>query len=254
MVRLNTHSFCFLLILLALCLTFIFPVPANSQDVSVEAETGLLWFSRNDVRIPNEGGTDFDMINLIGREVAPYYRFRVNFTFSDRHTVRFLIAPLTKIGTGIFNEPVFFEDTVFEADTPVDGTYKFNTYRLTYRYQFYDRNGWVLGAGVAGLIRDAKIELVQPNQFDSNTDVGFVPLVHLYAERRIGNLHSIIVDAETLAAPQGRATDAALLFNFGLSEKWSLFTGYRLLEGGADVDEVYNFSWINFALFGLVYC
>jgi hypothetical protein len=232
-------------------LTAFVPDPVIGQDISVEAETGLFWFGRNDVRIPNDGGTDFDMVGLIGAEVAPYYRFRVNLGISDRHTIRFLLAPLAKIGTGTFNEPVFFEETEFEADTPLDGTYKFNTYRFTYRYTFLDRNNWVLGAGVSGLIRDAKVELVQPDRIDSNTDVGFVPLLHLYAERNIGGSHSLILDAETLAGPQGRATDAALMFNFRLSDSWNLFTGYRLLEGGADVDEVYNFSWINFALFGL---
>ena len=37
-----------------------------SQTISLEAETGVTWFSRNDVRIPNDGGTKFDMLELIG--------------------------------------------------------------------------------------------------------------------------------------------------------------------------------------------
>jgi hypothetical protein len=229
----------------------IFPGSASGQQLSVEGETGLIWFSRNDVRIPNDGGTEFDMINLIGSEVAPFIRFRVNLTFNERHTVRALIAPLSKIGTGSFDEPVIFEETTFEANTPIDGTYRFNTYRITYRYTFYNQNNWVLGAGLAGLIRDAEVALAQPDRSDSSTDFGFVPLVHLYVQRDLGAGFSLILDGETLAGPQGRATDAALTFNYKLSDNWSLNAGYRVLEGGADVDQVYNFAWINYALTGL---
>lgn len=248
----SSNTYLIILLLLIMQLSLLLSADeVSAQEISFEAETGLFWFSRNDVRIPNEDGTDFNMIELIGSEVAPYYRLRVNLELGNRHTIRLLIAPLTKIGTGVFQEPIFFEETIFEANTPIDGTYRFNTYRLTYRYTFYHRENWVLGAGVAGLIRDAKVELVQPNRIDSNTDVGFVPLLHLYAERKIGTSHSLILDAETLAGPQGRATDVAMTFSYGLSDNWSLFTGYRLLEGGADVDDVFNFSWINFGLFGL---
>jgi len=220
------------------------------QTISLEAETGLVWFGRNDVRIPNDGGTGFDMLEIIGSNAVPYYRLRLNIRLGDRHMIRALIAPLSKIGTGIFDNEVFFEQTIFEAGVPIDGIYRFNTYRLTYRYIFYDSNNWILGAGVAALIRDAKIELIQPDRSDLNTDIGFVPLLHLYAERGFGTSFSLSFDAETLAGPQGRATDAALALSYRFSERWDASLGYRVLEGGADVDEVYNFSWINFAMAG----
>ena len=234
--------------------TALFLIPQESvkaQNFTVEAESGALWFSQNDVRIPNETGTDFDMLDLIGTDAIPYLRLRFNVTFNDRHTLRVLFAPIRKIGTGQFDEPVFFEETTFAPDTPTDGLYKFNTYRFTYRYTFYDRNNWTLGAGVAGLIRDAEVELTQPDRSDSSTDVGFVPLLHIYAERQFGDRFSLALDAESLAATQGRATDASLTLNYAISDNWSLNTGYRVLEGGADVDQVYNFSWINFGLIGL---
>lgn len=95
------------------------------------------------------------------------------------------------------------------------------------------------------------MELTQPDRTDSNTDLGFVPLLHLYAEGRFSDRYSMILDIESLAATQGRATDASLTLNYSLSENWTLYTGYRVLEGGADVDEVFNFAWINFGLVGL---
>ena len=222
-------------------------------DYSVQIEPGLFWFSRNDVRIPNDGGTEFDMIGLISSNPARYLRISLNATLEERHTFRLVFAPLQKIGSGSFSEPVFFEETMFDADTPTEGLYRFNTYRFTYRYTFYDRNSWTLGAGVAGLIRDARVELTQPGLTDSNTDLGFVPLLHIYAERQLGDRTSLTLDAEGLASPQGqgRAFDASLTASFNVVENWHLTAGYRFLEGGADVDEVYNFAFINFASIGI---
>lgn len=222
-------------------------------NYTASVEAGFFWFSQNDVRIPDAGGTDFDMLNLITSNPAPYIRLSLIATFNERHTFRALFAPLQKIGAGMLDETVFFEETTFSADTPTDGLYRFNTYRLTYRYTFYDQNYWKLGAGAAGLIRDAKIELTQRDRSDSNTDLGFVPLLHMYAERQLGTRLSFALDAEGLASPgqQGRAIDAALLMTLKLMDNWDLTAGYRVLEGGVDVDEVYNFSWINFASIGL---
>ncbi len=234
--------------IIAAVITFSANKSACSQTVSISVETGGVWFSNNEVRIPNEGGTTFDMLEIIGSDASPYLRLYATVSLGDRHTVRALIAPLSKSGTGIFNEDIFFEETTFDAGVPIDGTYQFNTYRFTYRYTFYNRNNWKLGAGAAALIRDAKVELIQPDRSDSNTDLGFVPLLHIYAERNLGERVSIVLDGESLAARQGRATDVSLTFNYSFSENWTTRAGYRLLEGGADVDDVYNFSWINFGL------
>jgi len=224
----------------------------RAQTITLEAETGGLWFSRNDVRIPNEGGTRFDMIDLIGSDPAPYYRLRLSVQFLERHNLRILYAPITKSGTGIIEDEnaILFADSEFASGSPLKGTYRFNTWRLTYRYTFYDRGPWELGAGLAGLIRDAKVQLEQDGLTDRDTDLGFVPLVHLYASRALSDKLSVQLDAETLAGPQGRATDAALTLHYRLLENVTLYTGYRILEGGADVDQVYNFSWINFLPFG----
>lgn len=223
------------------------------SDYTVDVEAGLLWFSRNDVRIPNSGGTEFDMLGLISSNPAPYLRLSLSATLEERHTFRLVFAPLQKIGTGVFDSPVVFEETTFDPNIPTEGLYRFNTYRLTYRYLFYNRNNWAFGAGIAGLVRDAKVEISQPGFTDSNTDLGIVPLLHIYAKRHLGERASITLDAEGLASPQGqgRAFDAAIRASFKVVQNWHLTAGYRVLEGGADVDEVYNFSWINFASAGI---
>jgi hypothetical protein len=45
--------------------------------------------------------------------------------------------------------------------------------------------------------------------------------------------------------PQGRAEDVMLALPWDVGEAITLRAGYRMLEGGADNDEVYNFAWIS---------
>ncbi len=56
-----------------------------------------------------------------------------------------------------------------------------------------------------------------------------------------------------MAGGPGRAFDYLIGAKFLVSEKIDLKAGYRILEGGADVDEVYNFTLINFLTLGLIW-
>lgn len=242
-----------LISLLSLVLLMLFPSKATSQEFSVYVESGGVFFSNYDVRIPNEGGTKFDLLDLIGTDLNPYFRIGADVTFAERHRVGLLFAPLSVTNTGILPEDVFFEDRTFFAGIPTEGTYQFSNYRLSYQYLFFRDDRWDLGAGFTAFIRDARVELSQNGDSARNTDLGFVPLINFYANYNINDRFSVALDGETLFGPQGRATDAALTLRYTLNDNFSFQTGYRILEGGADVDQVYNFAWLNFVLVGARY-
>jgi hypothetical protein len=63
---------------------------------------------------------------------------------------------------------------------------------------------------------------------------------------------SFLLEGDALAAPQGRAEDVLVAAGYRLSDKISLKAGYRILEGGADNDEVYNFTLLSYAAVGIV--
>ena len=48
--------------------------PALAGDLNLEIESGAVWFSRNDTRIPGDTGTKFDMLDLTGSGPEPYVR------------------------------------------------------------------------------------------------------------------------------------------------------------------------------------
>ena len=49
------------------------------------------------------------------------------------------------------------------------------------------------------------------------------------------------------AGGPGRAFDAAIKFQYDLTDRWRIGPGYRTLEGGVDNDTVYNIAWFHYA-------
>ena len=63
----------------------------------------------------------------------------------------------------------------------------------------------------------------------------------------------MLFEGDLLAAPQGQAEDVLLAATYTLTEKLRVRAGYRILEGGAENNVVYNFALINYASFGVSY-
>jgi hypothetical protein len=220
---------------------------------AVELEAGPVWQTRNDAAIPGDTGTRFALDDLTGSGPFPWGRVTVDYRISRRHAVRAMIAPLSITETGTLAQPVDFQGATFAAGVPTEATYKFNSYRLTYRYLLCSTRRWTVHVGATAKIRDAKVELVQGGVRSTKTDLGFVPLLHLDAEYRFSPCWRMTADLDGAAAPQGRAFDFALKLHRDISDRWSVGLGYRMLEGGADNDTVYTFAWLHQALVSASY-
>jgi len=220
--------------------------------LEVELEGGPVWQSRNDVQIPNdEMGTRFSLVDPLGRGPWPAGRLYVTWNFNARHAIRVLFAPLSVSGTGAVNGPIDFAQETFPGGAGIRGTYKFNSYRLTYRYRFLAREKIRLWFGATAKIRDAKIQLEQGNLTARDTDVGFVPLLHLAADWQLRSRTHLLFDLDGLAGGPGRAFDVALKLGYDLDNHWQLSAGYRTLEGGADVSSVFAFAWLHYGVISL---
>lgn len=220
---------------------------------TLELEAGSVWASRNDVQIPNETGTRFSLTDLAGSGPDFAYRVAMAWNITRRHRLRLLVAPLTITGVGEFETPVSFAGRSFTPDVRTSAEYRFNSYRLTYSYRFHDGPTWSWAGGFTAKLRDAKVELRQPGQAARDVDLGFVPLLHLSASARIARRWRLLGELDALAAPQGRAEDLALKLSYSPGSRWSVSAGYRTLEGGADVDAVYTFAWLHYAVVSLTY-
>ena len=220
-------------------------------DVGIEA--GPVWQSRNDVQIPGDSGTRFSLADFAGAGPFPFYRLQLTYEINPRHSLRFLLAPFEYQEMGTFGDDVFFVDQTFDAGRQTEAGYRFNSYRFTYRYLFYQGEAWRWHVGLTAKIRDAEITLTQDGKFASDADTGLVPLVYLFGDYQLSDRWSFIVDFDGLASPQGRAVDLGLFMRYDITRQWYVGGGYRLLEGGADNDEVYNFAWFNYLLLSTGY-
>jgi hypothetical protein len=228
------------------------PVLAQAEDAarfSLELELGPAWQSRNTVQIPNnEAGTRFSLKELVG--TGPWAAGRVYFTWNlnRKHSLRLLAAPLSYTERGVFDEAVDFAGEAYEAGIPTEATYQFNSWRVGYRWRFKDGERWTLWAGFTAKIRDAKIALSQGDTSSEDTDVGFVPLLSFAADYRFDDRWRLLFDFEGLAGGPGRAFDVALKVGYDFNDRWGITAGYRTVEGGADIEEVYNFAWFQYAV------
>jgi hypothetical protein len=159
-----------------------------------------------------------------------------------------LAAPLSYTESGLFDETVDFAGESYEAGLPVDATYQFNSWRVGYRWRFKDSERWKLWLGFTAKIRDAKIALSQGDTSSEDTDFGFVPLLSFAADYRFADRWYLLFDFEGLAGGPGRAFDVALKVGYDFNDTWGITAGYRTVEGGADIEEVYNFAWFQYAV------
>lgn len=231
------------------------PVSARAAGQwRLDFENGYVWAGYNDVQIPKSTGTRFSLKDDFAIEGGYYFRVRLDFKLHPRHTLSVLYAPLSVKASGPTPSPIMFNGTEFPAGVQARGIYRFNSYRLTYRYELVQNETWKVGVGFTAKIRDAGITLETDSLKSEKTNVGFVPLLHFRVEWTLSPKFLFHLEGDALAAPggQGRAEDIALTLQYRLSPKMILKAGYRFVEGGADVEEVYNFAFISYAAAGLI--
>jgi len=239
-------------------LALLVPAPAAAQmrtpRLAIELEGGALWQSRNDVEIPNDGSaTRFSLVDVAGNGPWPTARLYVTWNLTERHGLRLLVAPFSLTESGVLDVPVRFAGASYAPGQPVNATYTFNSYRLSYRYRVHAGARTAAWVGFTGKIRDAEVALEQGATASRKDDVGFVPLLHLAGDWRVAPHWRLDLDVDGLAGGPGRAVDAALELGYDPGGPWMVQLGYRTLEGGADVPDVYSFAWLHYAVASVVW-
>jgi hypothetical protein len=239
--------------LLVVCLGLLAPGPASAEvRPFAEVESGWAIPGYNDVRIPGDTGTLFSLNSgPISTASAPYFRLRLGATFAVRHTVYLTAAPLRLQARGTLTSDVDFNGSTFPAGTFVTGQYRFDTWRLTYRYAWWSTESLEATVGLTALVRDAGITLQGGSLFEERLNVGLVPLLSFSFRWRFSGDWSLLLDGDALAGGPGRAEDVLLALRYQLRPDLAVRLGYRVIEGGADTSSVYNFALIHFVGAGL---
>ncbi len=221
-------------------------VNAAASPFDLKVSVGASFQESNDVQIPNDtNGTRFSLNDIAGSGPWPGVRLEGIWNINDKHGIRVLLAPLSYSEEGSVAEPIRFAGETFNVNQPVTGAYTFNSWRVGYRYHLRARDNWDFWLGGTLKVRDAEIKLTQGAVTSSDDDVGLVPLLYLAGEYRLEGPWSVAADVDALGGGPGRAIDLGLSVNYAVSTQWNLGLEYRVLEGGADIDDLYNFAWFN---------
>jgi len=226
-----------------------FPADAGARDNHhLEIEVGPAWQARNDFAIPGDTGT---RVSLPDEGPVPAARATYVWDFGERWSARFLAAPLS-IDTDFTSDgPIQFQESVFPAGEPLTTHYEFNSYRFTFFYRFRTEGRWSFRGGFTGKVRDARIHLSGAGLSETKDDLGIVPLLYGGARYETGGILALDLEIDALGSPQGRAVDFSARLEFQAAERVRPYVGYRLLDGGADNDEVYTFARFHYGLAGV---
>ena len=238
-------------------LLFMLPTLVQAQ-LTITAESGLVFNPSNDVRVPNgmeNRGTFFSLSDDFAPALpGPFFRIEARYLLNEKHTFELTAAPLAANYTEYTGGPLSFAGTLFTGEG-IEGRYEFNTYRASYRYRLLNRPQFKLDVGATALIRDARIAVLQNGTEAEDTDLGFVPLLSLHLQYLPADRWTVQLKGDALVGPVGRAEDvfAGLTYALLKNQTLRLKAGYRIVEGGADIAQVYNFALLHFADVGLEY-
>jgi hypothetical protein len=228
------------------------PAAAAYAQAFVDVEAGAAFTGYNDAAVPADTGTRFSLADDLSSDPAPAFRMRVGYTFADRHTVSLLAAPLTVRGEAVLDEAVTYRGKTYAAGERVNSLYRFDSYRLTYRYEFVRTGDFEVGAGLTAKIRSAEIALMGDSGYAVRSNLGVVPLINLRLVWKFCEPFSALLDADALVSPYGRAEDALIALQYHPSPNAAVRLGYRILEGGSDGGgNVYTFALFHYLTAGV---
>lgn len=219
--------------------------------LSVQLEAVSAWQGRNDVEVPNDGSASrFALDGLTGQGPFATPRLELSGSLRDRQEWRILIAPLAVSDSGVATTPIDFQGQRFAAG-PIAARYQFDSWRVSWRYRWIDRDDLQVRVGFTAKIRDASIRLRQGAREAVKDNTGFVPLLHGSFARPLGTLWTLEGDIDALAGGPGYAIDTGLRAVRRWNDEWSGLVSVRYLDGGADNDEVYAFARFTSATVGV---
>ena len=235
--------------MLALFSLFLLSTAVFGQErFAAEVEAGPAWQLRNDFAVPGDRGT---LVRVEDRGPATAARVTLTWNMNERWSLRLLAAPLSIQSELTPDRPIAFQDATFPAGEPLRVDYRFDSYRVSALRHFERGGRWAFRAGATLKLRDAEIGLRSATRETSKSNRGLVPLLHAGARLRLSERIALDTEMDAAAAPQGRAVDALVRVEARATRSTWMYAGARMLDGGADNDEVNTFATFAYVVGGV---
>lgn len=231
------------------------------------AELGFLAVASHIIQLSNDG-TRFDYRAEGGQDVLfPFFRLSTDLKFKGRHTIVFLYQPLKLTGETVLSQDTTFDGVVFPEGTPLNSTYGFPFWRISYLYDFLRRSGDEVSIGVSLQIRDATITFTSADGTlrADRRDVGPVPALKFRGRWGFDSGVWWGTEIDGMYAPisgingsdeeiTGALLDASLRVGYDFTDSVAGFFNLRYLGGGAVGTESnpnppsdgYTKNWLHF--------
>jgi hypothetical protein len=223
-------------------------------------EEGALGVIAHEYRV-GAGGTDFNFVTQGGQDVLfPYQRFSVDVVLAGKSHITFLYQPLTistrtvvdRNGSGTGD--LVIDGTHFSPGTPLDITYGFDFWRLSYLYDFSNDPATILGLGLSLQIRNASIVFTAVDGSARNVaqNIGPVPIIKVRAAHWFSPAFGLDFEGDGFYASSaffngatqpftGWIWDAALSAKTRLLPGVEAFLTLRTVGGGANGTNAYSY-------------
>ncbi|MBN8217804.1 MAG: hypothetical protein J0L75_14260 [Spirochaetes bacterium] len=207
-------------------------------------------------------GTRFNFVTMGAQDTLfPYVRLSVDVAIGARNRVSFLYQPLTlntRTVVGRNNStgglPLVIDDATFPVGTPIDLSYGFDFWRLSWMWDFAKAEDTILAAGVSFQIRNASIAFtsVDGKSRTVNQNIGPVPILKVRAARWFNPHFGLDLEADGFYAAgavlngsakafEGWIWDASLSAKTRLMPKVAAFVTLRSIGGGAQGNNAYSY-------------
>jgi hypothetical protein len=208
------------------------------------------------------GGTDFNFVTQGGQDVLfPYQRYSVDLVLGSHNRFTFLYQPLTlntrtvvdRNGSGSGN--LVIDGTSFLPNTPLDITYGFDFWRLSYLYDFSNTRDTILGIGVSLQVRNASIvfSAVDGSARTVSQNIGPVPILKVHLAHWFAPLFGIDFEGDGFYASSaffngatqpftGWIWDASLSAKSRIGPNIEAYLTARSIGGGASGNSAYSYA------------
>jgi len=241
----------YLVVMLITLMALFFGPTLVFAEYVINLQGAAVFTEKNDIRIPGDSGTKFSLSDDLSADTEYTGRLEAGYIHTERDYFGIVVAPLSVDSHGRVDRNIDYAGMTFPAGTDLKATFRFDSYRITWRRKLVSRDDLDVWLGVSGNIRDAEITVEGGGQRATKANTGFVPLINFLVDWRFVKPWSFRVAGDALVGPQGRAEDVLFAMMYDVSVSTKVFAGYRILEGGADNAEVYTFSLFHFAVAGV---
>jgi len=254
--------------ILLISLGYLFSLSAESSLINkedsrvqffLESELGTVKIQYHTLLTGSESdgtGTTFDFVTEGGQEILyPFERYNLGFQLDQRHRFSFLYQPLEIVTEVTFRDDVIVDNVTFTSGTPMEVSYGFPFYRITYGYDFFPEDSIDLGVGGALQLRNASIVFkeIDGSQMTVSQNLGPVPAIHLFGRYNLDSGLFFQSDITGLYASsayingadfefEGSILDASLRTGYTLKNNIDLFLNLRFLGGSAAGTSEYGYD------------